>query len=146
MIVEATIEHARLIAPRLRSEDVRDILRAGRELDDAMAHTLAHSPYRRAWLILGEVACLWGVGVTDRGRAMPWLWATDLVERHRFAFIRLYREEIPRIMAEFPMVETVIDERYRGYLKWLRRIGVSVAEPQWNPAVGSRVSYVSLRA
>lgn len=144
-VVEATLDHARAIAPRLRAEDVRDILRAGRPLDEALAYTLERSPYRRTWLIGGEVACMFGAGPVE-GAAMPWLWATELVDRHPVAFLRLYRVVAPEILALFGEVRGMVPERYAAYARWLRRFGAEVSDPLWNDQLGGRMRLVEMRA
>lgn len=131
-VVNATQEHLADATPRLRAEDVAEATRFGRDIDETLAYTLGHSPYRKAWVVNGDVACLFGVGVTLGGKALPWLWATDLIELHMKEFVKTYLRIMKEAMAIFPRVEGIIAERYRPYLAWLEKHGVVVSPPFWD--------------
>ena len=132
-IIDATDEHVALVIPRLRKDDVSDATRFGKTIEETLAYTMAHSPYRKAWIVDGDVACLFGVGITSVGqKALPWMWATHLIEVHMKEFVRTYLRVIRESLELFPSVEGVIAERYRPYLAWLERHGAIVSPPSWN--------------
>lgn len=117
------------VAQHMRAEDAAECL-AGLGLNPMQSVILSveRSISWWAWEVDGVPACIFGyelpsfVGAT----AHPWLLTTPLVERHRFAFARQGKLALEVVSARFPIMQGVVDARYKACIRWLRWIGFMV--------------------
>lgn len=78
-----------------------------------------------------EPACVWGLIAPSMMSEAAYLWliTCDLVDEHKFTFVRQSQMIIQRLLQDFPLIEghaIVGEERARRWLKWL---GVSFGDP-----------------
>lgn len=130
-IVEATADHARELAPRLRAEDVAEVLAAAGETPlQALLGSLERSSCAWALFLDDQVAALWGLvpipGVA--GVAAVWMLGSDSLTHHALTFWRLCRREVPRLLELVPVIVNLVDARYERALRWARRLGFEVLE------------------
>jgi hypothetical protein len=135
-IVPATAALARELAPRMRPAEVDEVRASGRHTPlGALLAGLEASSIAHAALFDGKVACMWGV-VPMRWSALVgrigavWLLTSDLVERHPKAFWRGCRAELPRLFESCDMLVNAIDARHDKAVRWARRLGFPLEEPQ----------------
>ena len=121
-LAQATSADAAYIAPRMSAADVVEVWAAGRLTPlQGLLRSMEMSIESWTWRVDGEPAAMFGYAVPSLlGEwANPWLLSTPLVRRHPFAFLRLYRAERDRVMAQFPKVVVMVDARHAVCLRWL---------------------------
>jgi hypothetical protein len=139
-IVQARLEHAHDLAPRMRAADVAEVQASGGYSPlEALVDSLRYSaPFAWAALFDGKVACIWGVEPLRRsiiaGRVgAVWMLTSDLVEKHPRAFWRGCRSAVPLLFeATDPPLDVLvnlIDARHEQALHWARRLGFQLEEP-----------------
>jgi hypothetical protein len=127
----ATLDHARAMAPRLRAADAAEIwATAGMTALDHLEYAIVVSVSALAWIVEGEVACLFGVAAPAVLGAVghPWLLSTAVVVRHPMPFLRRYRPYLEHLLALYPVLMNYIDARYAMAVRWVRWMGFTVAE------------------
>lgn len=72
----------------------------------------------------GEVACAWGLAPSSivSNRAYLWLVTTDIVDQHRFIFIRHSQIIVSKALEIYPTIighVEVGNDKARKWLKWL---------------------------
>lgn len=133
-VIPATQAHAIAMCGRMRAADVAEVRASiGVGPDEALRRSLAFSSHAWAGLVDGEVACLFGVGMTSLigGVGAPWLLGTDLIARHGTAFLRRNRPHVAFMLSLYPKLENWVDARNGLAIEWLRWLGFSImpAEP-----------------
>lgn len=133
-IVEATLEHARAMAPRVRPEDAAEFWAAGQRTPlQALEASVSASIRAWAWLVDGAPIFMCGVAsanlIGDVG--MPWAISAVEVGRNRKGFLRVSQNAFEQIVAMFPKLENRVDARYAASVRWLKWLGFTVhpAEP-----------------
>ena len=79
----------------------------------------------------GKVACIWGLIPPSLlgDRATLWLQTTDLVEQHKFMFIRHSRIAMERMLAVYPIIVGLADPDFPENIRWLKWLGAQMHEP-----------------
>jgi hypothetical protein len=144
-IEEAHLSHIENILPNLRSVDVQNALAFGIEIGDSIRSCLSASTYKRTWKIGPDVVCMWGVARV-KGRTFAWLFCSNLVMKHKRAFLKLHREIAAEVAMTYPDAEAFVDQRYRGYVHWLRGLGVEVSRPVSIAKASTQFVHVKVRA
>jgi len=131
-IINAEPKHIAQIKKNLRSEDAREVLRLGVSVQHALWYSYKHSIIRKAALIDGEVAALWGcMGVAMGNNALPWLLTAPCVKKiSPLRFARIYQEEVISMLKIFKTLENYVDEEYSSAIRLLEIIGFILDEPQ----------------
>jgi len=132
IIVPATVEHARAMAPRMRKEDAAEVwasLHAGPL--EALEISLSWSLFAWTWMVGGEPAAMFGIGTADvmGTTGIPWLLSTDAVERFSTTFLRGCKRNLRTLLRTFPHIENYVDARYTRCIRWLEWLGFSIGEP-----------------
>lgn len=121
-------QDAHLLAPRLRLEDVAEIMAASGHtplqalLDGVLEGT-------ETWTIIGnqgEVLGMFGVNHMPEagpGQACIWMLAADGLPTIRTEFFRQTWAFLDYFHEKYPVLWNYIDERQEGHIKWLRRLG-----------------------
>lgn len=123
----------------IRSATLADVLAVifqGPLRDDPMAPsacTLYWKTSMESWAgcVNGAAACVWGLIAPSMmsDSAYLWLVTSNLVDHHRFTFVRQSQMIIDRLLEDFPLIKghaMAGDERAKRWLKWL---GVTFEEP-----------------
>lgn len=131
-IVTATPDHAKAMAPNVRSAEIQEIADAsGLGPEQQLLADLSRSSVAWAWIIDGEVACMFGViapSLVD-ATSYPWFLTTPLVEKHSRAFARACRTLLPELLAHHPRMVGMVDARYLMSIRWLGWLGARIAAP-----------------
>jgi hypothetical protein len=119
------------IAPRIRQAD-RDEILASCGLPPAMGIAMSIAASEIGWAaeLLGETVAVFGACRAGDGSGVPWLIATDEIERHPVHFYRMSRVFIGEIKSRFGYLENWVDARNRLSLRWLAWAGFAVREPE----------------
>ena len=105
----------------------------------AMNHALVKSHQIWLGMILGKVACVWGLVSPTLLSITPhlWLYTTPLVKQHRFIFVRHSQRVVENILKDYPEVVGVTRVGQEESFKWIRWLGGEYGEPrgQWVPFI-----------
>jgi hypothetical protein len=135
-IVPATGAHARELAPRMRASDAAEVLASGGYTPyEALNDALLQSDMAYTALFDGQVACMWGVTPVRRSALVgrigaAWLLTSDLVERYPRAFWRGCKVELERLFESYDLLVNAIDCRHEQAIRWSKRLGFRLEEPQ----------------
>lgn len=132
-IVQATLEHAQRMAPRLRQADIDEIWASSMlEPETSLTRGVACSSHVWTGMVDGEPACIFGVVPVSfmSGIGVPWMLGTDLVEEHATAFLRRNRRYVKRMTRAYNYLVNYVDDRNVKAIAWLEWLGFTVSEPQ----------------
>lgn len=131
-IVPATLEHVKMILPKLREADRVELSRSGpftveRQLELSV---------RCSWdAIAGfaddEILVLAGVASQNRlsGTGCPWMVATDELPKHAKKFLKEDRKLIEKWLTIFTRLENWVDNDNVVSQKWLKRLKFELEDP-----------------
>src|ERR1035437_793374 len=120
--------HVPLIAARMRAADKNEVLAsAGFTPEQALRESMAMSVLVRVLVLGGEVAGMFGVVVTPNGPSIPWAMTTDAVDRHPLEFWMASKRILAALLVPFPVLVQRVDARYTAAVRWLSRLGFTVA-------------------
>jgi|HubBroStandDraft_4_1064222.scaffolds.fasta_scaffold367026_2 hypothetical protein len=132
-LVSARIEHAVKMAPNMRAAEVKELADGeGLTPEAALLRELARSSSAWAWVIDGEVACMFGVveyGMLDI-TGYPWFLTTPLVDQHAKQFARACKTLLPELLARHPRLVGMVEARYTLSVRWLQWLGAKMSEPE----------------
>lgn len=117
---------AEQLAANLRRADLEEIVAAsGGDPLEIIQDSVAMTPRCRAFLVDGELACLFGmapIGLLGETGA-PWLLGTPVIERHPSALIRFAFPYLAEMLADRPHLVNYVDARNAKSIRWLKRLG-----------------------
>ena len=137
LILAARPTDARLIIGGLRVNSVKEIEQIGSNKVELIEAAIKRAQYSWTGWIDGEVACIWGVETqTIMGDAATlWLISTDLVEKHRFTFVRKSQIFIQELISQrFALIHGYVDPKFDRSRRWLKWLGFTLV-PQQNGSI-----------
>lgn len=145
--VDATREHVRLVWLNLARDDEQEIVDMGVRPRDGVLDSWRASIWRRAALIDGEPAALWGVG-GDLLSAVgaPWLLTTPLVERAPLACLRLARREMRDALRLYPVLRNLVSIEHKKALRFLEKVGFELGRVEPAGRYGKLFREVTMKA
>lgn len=131
-IEETTAAHVRQLGDRLRPEDLREVEAFGFPTNKALWRTFKGGIMRRTVFIDGELAACWGCGgVPLSAEGRPWLLTTAVADKiSPLKFVRIYQEEVFKMLQVFPKLVNWCDARYDKAMRLLDIIGFRIGEPE----------------
>jgi hypothetical protein len=138
-IVQATLEHAQRMAPRLREADIEEIWASSMSKpEQSLTRGVSCSSHAWTGLVDGEPACIFGVVPVSfmSGIGVPWMLGTPLVEEHATAFLRRNRRYVKHMTRAYNYLINYVDDRNVKAIAWLEWLGFTVSEPQQFGALG----------
>lgn len=127
--------------------DMWDVLRRSPEAElpgaeEALRECMGRSVKVRCGLYYGRVACMWGLipPCLLSDRAYMWLLTTNIVDEHKFLFIRYsqrYVEDMLKVYRELYGFVVVGNDKALRWLKWLGA--------EFSPPVKGRIDFVIRR-
>jgi len=80
----------------------------------------------------GQVACVWGLRTPTilSDRPYLWLFTTDLVEQHKFLFIRRSQLVVEEILERYPLIVGHVSLWNHAARKWLKWLGAEFGPPE----------------
>ena len=99
---------------------------------DVLRTCYTYSEERWVGLADGQIACLWGLIPPSilSDRAYLWLYHNELVNEHKFAFVRHSQRQVQIMLEHYPTIigDCLIGNRLgRRWLEWL---GASFGDPK----------------
>lgn len=127
----AVMDDVVLIADHVREADALEAKAQGFGIEPGLARCLALSP--KAWLftINGEPAALMGVAPASvlSGVGVPWMIATDVVDRYPVTFLRNCRLLLPSVLGVYQHLVNFVDDRNTRSQRFLAALGFTLSKP-----------------
>ena len=119
------------------STDMLDVIRRSPVCESADAVKILNDWWLasdKVWagMVDGEIACLWGLAPPTflSDNAYLWLLTTDLIQEHKFLFIRYSQRYIEEMLKVYPqIIGHVAIDNYQA-TKWIRWLGAKLGEPE----------------
>lgn len=128
----ATTEGAIWMAPRLREDDLIEILASSRLAPlDALLFSIRNSAEAYEGVVNGDIICMFGVGSLSAatGRGSPWMLGTQGVQDYWLLFARISRVWIDDIRTRYASLENYVDARNALAIRWLAWLGFTIGDP-----------------
>jgi hypothetical protein len=89
-----------------------------------------------------EIACLWGLVPPTllSNKAYLWLVVNELVDAHKFAFVRHSQREMERMLRMYPIITGHCDKRHSRSMQWLKWLGA-----RFDPEIGPVAPFTIVR-
>jgi len=120
-----------------RDCDVKDIIKRSPVASIPGSETILRRWLRKSdevWIGMhdDEVACVWGLAppTAISNRAYLWLLTTDLVEKHKFLFVRHSQLVIDNALKNYDMIIGHVAVGNSSARKWLRWLGARISVPE----------------
>jgi hypothetical protein len=129
-LTKAVPGHAAIV-PYLRQADVAEIWAStGLSPAFAVSYSIAHS--KDAWAVLldGKPQAVFGVGNFGVNSGVPWLVATDEIEKHPVRFYRMSKPMIAILRHKYEHLVNWVDARNKLSLRWLKWAGFTIDDPE----------------
>lgn len=84
-----------------------------------------------AGMVDGEIACLWGLAPPSflADNAYLWLLTTDLVENHKFLFVRHSQRWMEQVRKTYPLITGHTEASNLSAIAWIRWLGGEYGPP-----------------
>lgn len=122
---------------RSRDCDVKDVLSRSSVADVPNAEQILQRWLRTSeevWFGMHDerVACVWGLAppTAISNRAYLWLLTTDLVEKHKFLFVRHSQLAVEDALKRYDVVVGHVAVGNTSARKWLRWLGAKIDVPE----------------
>lgn len=128
-ILPATQEHIEEILPNVRQADLQEFMAInGWDARRVLETGVRTSTFSVAGLANGKVVTIFGVAPKSMigGSGIPWLVATDELEKYQFAFLRRCRNGVNAMLSVYPYLENYVDERNHVAKAWLSWLGFTL--------------------
>lgn len=126
-IVDAKLSHIRAIAPKLREGDRKEVEATGMAPRHLLHKLWASSFMRRAAIVDGEIAAVWGCGgalASAEGEA--WLLTAPAIERIPVAFLKEMRANLREMLETKSTIVSSVLSSYTKSVRFMRIVGFTV--------------------
>ncbi|EQB0487505.1 hypothetical protein ACYAO4_004021 [Cronobacter turicensis] len=131
-VVPAEQRHIEEMLPNVRQADINEFLAiSGQTPREVMEHGIRISTFCCAGMVNGKVVTLFGVAPASilSGRGIPWLVATDDLQKYQRPFLRRCRHVVNAMLMPYPYLENYVDERNHVAKAWLKWLGFHLEDP-----------------
>lgn len=147
---KAKTEDADMIAPLLRAEDAREVMRLGCGPASGCIRRAIDGSRMAGVFFHGDAPlCVFGVAdasVIDRNTGIPWLVGTSELARHPRPFLRETRKWVSAWMELYSILTNYVDADYAKAIRWLRWLGFSIGSPEPYGAPGAMFCRIEMRS
>lgn len=122
---------AEMLAANLRESDRAELEAVG--FDDPLpAITGSVAVSSLCWTVTlgGELVCIMGVSPFEGNTGSPWMLGTSLLARCSRVLVRVTPDYIERMLVVFPHLLNFVHAKNSTSVRWLRRLGFTLTEPQ----------------
>jgi hypothetical protein len=129
---ETTQEDVELLIANLRDDDRREVEASHGDCRKSIQTAFNRSNHKWSVYVNGEFVCIFGMhpmGLLS-DTAIIWMLGTDLIEKHKGAFIRHSQEYIQAMLTVYPILTNYCDVRNKKTIRWLKFIGFTFFEAE----------------
>lgn len=129
-IMTCSMAHIQEVCRTIRAEDRAEIEGMGFRVHRALRYLYRTSEPKRAALVDGDVAAIWGVqgGFMDEV-GMPWLFTCPPVERAKLAFLKETRREVAELLETRRVLRTHVLASYTRSIRLFESLGFVFSAP-----------------
>jgi len=129
---------AELLAAAMRPADLAEVRACGHGPLEAARRSVAQSVLCWSAFADGELACILGVAPISlvSGIGSPWMLGTPTLDAHHRVLVRLTPRYIATMLKAFPHLVNHVHAANTTSVRWLRRIGFTLAAPAPFGALG----------
>lgn len=97
---------------------------------DILHYCLSNSEKLYTGSVGDRVACAWGLvpPTLMSGQAYIWLYHNNLVEEHKFTFIRQSQLAVKEMLEEYPLLQGHAHSENSNGIRWLKWLGAEILE------------------
>lgn len=131
-VIPATQDHIEELLPNVRYADLQEFKAiCGWDARRVLETGLRTSTFSVAGLVGGKVVTIFGVAPKSMigGAGIPWLVASDELEKYQLAFLRRCRNGVNAMLSVYPYLENYVDERNHVAKSWLHWLGFTLDNP-----------------
>ena len=130
-IVPARLAHVRAMVNHMRPMDRAEIEGWGMDPKRVLHWLYRDSSIKKAALVDGEVAAIWGVqGAALDDTGMPWAFTAPAIERAKLAFYRETRREVEEMLSTKRSLRTYVLASYGASMAFFSRFGFQFGPPE----------------
>lgn len=119
------------MARTMRAMDAAEITSWGLCVRHTLHFLWRDSPVRRAALVDGEVAAVWGVQSALLGDdGQPWLFTAPAIEKAKLAFLRETRREINDLLGQYRRLRCYVLASYSESVRFFEAMGFAIGSPE----------------
>lgn len=130
-ILTATLAHVQELGKNMNAEDVAELKALGLKPHRALWRGWKVSTIRKALIVDGEVAAIWGVVGGFMGTTgIAWLLTGPKFRQiPPIRLARLYQNEVRKLLETYQVIENLVDCGYIGAVRMLKIAGFSFDDP-----------------
>ena len=131
-VVSSTWAHAQDLADRMRGPDRREVWAASHQTPEGViCLSMVKSDISMTGLADGQVVCMFGIGSVSvlSLTGVPWMLATDDLEKHARAFLRRNKKVLAEMSEGYTLLRNYVDERNTVAIRWLEWLGFTILPP-----------------
>ncbi len=115
----------------MNAEDEAEMKALGMNPHRALWRSWKMSAVRKALIVDGEVAAIWGVvgGILGASGAVWLLTGPKVRQMSPIAVARIYKNEVREMLETYQVIENLVDCRYIGAIRLLKIAGFSFDDP-----------------
>lgn len=122
-----TLDQVRQLSRDMRPEDAAECLASGGyQPSEAISVSIDASVASWSMTVDGELLALFGIAHPG----IPWALTSNAARRHPRLVHATARVVLDKMLERYPVLVQYVDARYTSALRWLRRLGFSVAEAE----------------
>lgn len=134
-VTVATMNHGKVLARDIRKEDKDEIFASrGCEPREAIRESLKISHVAYTLFTHGRVAAIFGVVLArseeDGVFGIPWVLTGNAVDKYPLAFWRTSKKGLGIFLDHYKLLVNLVDARHTSSIKWLKRLGAEIQDPQ----------------
>lgn len=126
-VVPCLPKHIIELRKNLREDDAREIRNFGLCIRRTLWRSFNETLEPKTVLVGDKVAGVFGCCGTVLGQVgQPWMLATPVADEYPLQFCLLYRQEVRKMLDNYPVLENIVDASYSKAIKLLEIIGFKV--------------------
>lgn len=132
-IQPVTQKHVNELIKHMRKADREEIWAAMHQTaTQALSLCLLASRESYVGLADGKVVCIFGVGSAHllSTTGVPWLLATDKLEKHARGFLRCNKKKLTEMLLGYTLLRNYVDARNHTAIRWLQWLGFTLLAPE----------------
>lgn len=144
-----TDEDIPLLATNMRAADQDEVRASGHNnIEWAVTRSVRASLLCWSAFVDGELACILGAAPLSvvSGIGSPWMLGTPVLDANARILVRETPRYISKMQTAFPHLLNFVHADNKTSVRWLRRLGFTLSDPQPHPTTGALFHRFDLKA